>query len=86
MARRKKRRFGAVTGKKYFPEGFARSRSFDVRVSVMRGAGTYVANACPKWGSHGPRKGFMQRCGEGKGRTVTAATASALRNMASKLK
>jgi len=87
MARRHKKRFGAVTGRRLWAEGFGNSKRATFSVNVMRGAGTYVAIACPKRSSDkGAFKHFSKRCGEGKGRTATSATANALRAMANKLK
>jgi len=77
MARRRRRGFGAVTGRKQGRTG--RVRSFDVRVSVQREAGFYIGTACPRWGEGGGRPG---RCGTGVGKNASSATGNALRAMA----
>jgi len=95
MARRRKKRFGAVTGRK--AGAWGRQVTFNVSVAVMRGNNKYVATACPRkghqarvpvvpTGTKGTKRWLLSRCGEGKGRTVTSASAAALRSMANKLR
>lgn len=86
MARRKKRRFGAVTGRKSAPPS-KRWRTFDVMVSVMRANdGVYRAEGCIKAGKMKDGSIRGQRCTERTGTSITGAVKNMLHTMASKLK
>lgn len=80
MARRRKR-FGAVTGKKGGRGG--RIMRFNVQVDVSRAHGIrgYYADACVKGAS-----AKRARCTSGRGETATAASRSALTKLVNNLK
>lgn len=88
MARRRKKRFGAVTGRRR--TGQPGKRSFSISVDVLRypgllhGGNTYKALACPK--GQRRRGSTAKRCGRGTSYSATAAVTKALKQLANKLK
>lgn len=97
MAKRKRRKslsgLGAVAkhGSSYRGKGRSYTHQFRVGIDIERNIGAsnvrqYVASACVIARGVKRAAGYDKRCGQGSGRTPTAASKKALRQLATHLK